>query len=122
VVLVVFATNLRPAELVDEAFLRRIQYKVFAENPTREDFLKIFSNYCARVAVPFDGNVVDRLLTDQLRPRKIPLRGCQPSALIEQALALAEYLGQDRRLTIELLTAACNSYFVDERETVTEYA
>ena len=48
VVLVVFATNLKPAELVDEAFLRRIQYKVFAESPTREDFLQIFENYCAR--------------------------------------------------------------------------
>ena len=33
-VLPVFATNIKPAELVDEAFLRRIQYKVFAENPT----------------------------------------------------------------------------------------
>ena len=36
--LVVFATNIRPAELVDEAFLRRIHYKVFAESPTRADF------------------------------------------------------------------------------------
>ena len=37
-VLVVFATNIRPSELVDEAFLRRIHYKVFAESPTRADF------------------------------------------------------------------------------------
>ena len=117
-----FATNLRPAELVDEAFLRRIQYKVFAENPTREDFLKIFENYCARVGVPFDREIVDQLLTDYLRPRKIALRGCQPGALIEQALALAEYLGQRRHLTIELLAAACNSYFVDDRDTPAEYA
>jgi len=122
VVLVVFATNLRPAELVDEAFLRRIQYKVFAENPTHADFLQIFENYCARVHLPFDQGLVERLLVEYFRPRKIPLRGCHPGALIEHALALAEYLGQGRHLTIELLTAACNSYFVDDRETPTEYA
>ena len=122
VVLVVFATNLKPAELVDEAFLRRIQYKVFAESPTREDFLHIFSNYCDTVRLPYDRALVERVLADYFRPRNIPLRGCQPGALIEQALALAEYLGQERRLTYELLMASCNSYFVDDRELPTEYA
>ena len=42
VVLIVFATNIRPSELVDEAFLRRIRYKVFAESPTVEEFRAIF--------------------------------------------------------------------------------
>src|SRR5262245_32078738 len=41
-VLVVFATNLNPSDLVDEAFLRRIQYKVLAESPSVEQFTKIF--------------------------------------------------------------------------------
>jgi predicted ATPase with chaperone activity len=122
VVLVVFATNLKPAELVDEAFLRRIQYKVFAESPTREDFLRIFSNYCNSVHVQYDQPLVERVLGEYYRPRNIPLRGCQPGALIEQVLALAEYLGQERKLTYELLTAACSSYFVDDRELPTEYA
>jgi predicted ATPase with chaperone activity len=121
-VLVVFATNMRPAELVDEAFLRRIQYKVFAESPTHDDFVNIFRNYCAQVGVGFDEALVEHLLVGYLRPRKIALRGCQPGALIEQALALAEYLGQGRQLTLDLLTAACDSYFVDDRETPTEYA
>jgi predicted ATPase with chaperone activity len=122
IVLVVFATNLRPAELVDEAFLRRIQYKVFAENPTHQDFLQIFGNYCAGVKLPFEPDVVERLLTDYFRPRRIPLRGCQPGALIEQAIALSEYRGEGRRLTYELLLAACDSYFVDDRVAPTEYA
>jgi len=122
VVLVVFATNLRPAELVDEAFLRRIRYKVFAENPTVDDFHQIFANYCAKAGVPYDRSVVERLLFEYYRPRKIPLRGCQPGALVDLALALGEYLGQSRRLTLELLTAAGESYFVDDRETPTEYA
>lgn len=122
VVLVVFATNLKPAELVDEAFLRRIQYKVFAENPTREDFLQIFENYCFRRGVEFDRDLVERLLAEYFRPRQIALRGCQPGALIEQALSLAEYLGEERRLTLDLLTSACKSYFVDDRELPAEYA
>jgi SpoVK/Ycf46/Vps4 family AAA+-type ATPase len=121
-VLVVFATNLKPAELVDEAFLRRIQYKVFAESPTHVDFLQIFKNYCAHAGLPFDRGLVEQLLMVYFRPRKIPLRGCQPGALIEQALALAEYSGHGRQLTAELLMAACNSYFVDDRETPVEYA
>jgi SpoVK/Ycf46/Vps4 family AAA+-type ATPase len=121
-VLVVFATNLKPTELVDEAFLRRIQYKVFAESPTREDFLRIFSNYCAAVHIPFDHLLIERLLSEYYQPRAIPLRGCQPGAIVEQSLALAEYLGLEPRLTFELLVAACNSYFVDDRELPTEYA
>ena len=122
VVLVVFATNLKPADLVDEAFLRRIQYKVFAESPTHADFIQIFKNYCAQVGIKFDRALVERLLVEYFRPRKIPLRGCQPGALIEQALALAEYTGQRRHLTMELFLAACDSYFVDDRELPTEYA
>lgn len=117
VVLVVFATNIKPAELVDEAFLRRIQYKVFAESPTARDFTQIFQNYCGQVGVPFDREVADGLLRETLHPRKILLRGCQPRDLINQALALAEYTGQPRRLTPALLEAACDSYFVDDRET-----
>ena len=45
-VLVVFATNIRPGELVDEAFLRRIHFKIFAESPTVTDYLHIFERYC----------------------------------------------------------------------------
>lgn len=121
-VLVVFATNIRPVELVDEAFLRRIQYKVFTESPTAADFTRIFENYCGEVSVPFERPVADALLTEYFRPRKIALRGCQPRDLINQALALAEYSAQPRRLTPALLEAACRTYFVDDQELPAEYA
>lgn len=115
-VFVVFATNTRPVELVDEAFLRRIQYKVFVESPSVEDFIQIFANHCRQVDVPFERPIVEDLLRHYFHPRKIALRGCQPRDLINQALALADYLGQPRRLTSALLEAACDSYFVDDRE------
>lgn len=115
-VLVVFATNIKPAELVDEAFMRRIQYKVFAESPTLPDFLKIWENYCRDARVKFDRGLVERIVEQEIRPRNIALRGCQPRDLIEHALALAIYLEQPRELTFDLLSQACASYFIDERE------
>jgi hypothetical protein len=115
-VLVVFATNIRPAELVDEAFLRRIHYKVFAESPTRADFVHIFENYCRSHNLEYDPSLVDGLLNGYFRPRGIQMRGCHPRDLIEQALAHAEYVGEQPRLTPQLLEAACAGYFVDDTE------
>lgn len=114
--LVVFATNIRPSELVDEAFLRRIHYKVFAESPTIADFKQIFAKCCAERGVDYDDELIDELLQNYYRPRKLALRGCHPRDLLDQALARASYLGEDRRLTSELLEAACASYFVDDAE------
>lgn len=122
VVLLVLATNIKPAELVDEAFLRRIHYKVFAESPNREAFLRIFENYCDSVGVPYDRPIAEEMLDTYFRPRKIALRGCQPRDLIEQALAVAEYAGEPRRLTPDLLRTACSSYFLDDRADRVEYA
>jgi predicted ATPase with chaperone activity len=114
--LVIFATNIRPADLVDEAFLRRIHYKVFAESPTVADFMLIFEHCCRQRNVEFEPALVEELVDGYYQPRAIPLRGCHPRDLIDQALSLAEYLGLPRRLTSALLEAACASYFVDEQE------
>jgi len=114
--LVVFATNIRPSELVDEAFLRRIHYKVLAESPTVADFKHIFENCCRERGVGYDDRLIDGLLNDYFRPRNIVLRGCHPRDILDQALAQAAYLGEEPRLTAELLEAACASYFVDDTE------
>ena len=118
-VLVVFATNIKPSELVDEAFLRRIHYKVFAESPTRADFGHIFDNYCRSRNLDYEPQMIDRLLEGYFKPRGIQMRGCHPRDLIEQALAHAEYIGQPPVLTDDLLEAACAGYFVDDTEQAT---
>jgi len=41
-VLIVFATNLNPSDLVDESFLRRMRYKVHVTDPTWDEFREIF--------------------------------------------------------------------------------
>jgi hypothetical protein len=114
--LVVFATNIRPSELVDEAFLRRIHYKVFCESPTIADFKEIFAKCCAERSIEYDDGIIEDLLQNYYRPRRLALRGCHPRDLLDQALAQASYLGEERRLTPALLEAACASYFVDDTE------
>jgi predicted ATPase with chaperone activity len=120
--LVIFATNIKPADLVDEAFLRRIHYKVFAESPTVAEFMLIFENCCRARHLAFDRELVEHLLRTYYAPRQLPIRGCQPRDLIDQALSLAEYQGAPRQLTRELLDSACAAYFVDESETPVSYA
>jgi predicted ATPase with chaperone activity len=114
--LLVFATNLRPSTLVDEAFLRRIHYKVFAESPSIEEFTQIFRNCCEERGLTFDRDLIDFLVRERYRPRAIPLRGCHPRDLIDQALSLADYRGDPRELTPGLLVAACDTYFVEDEE------
>ena len=55
-------------------------------------------------------------MSKELRPRSIPMRGCHPRDLIEHALAIAKYLDQPRELTPALLSEACASYFVEDRD------
>jgi predicted ATPase with chaperone activity len=114
--LLVFATNLRPSTLVDEAFLRRIRYKVFAESPRVEEFAQIFRNCCDERLLEYDRSVVDHLLREWYGRRQIALRGCHPRDLIEQALSMADYRGDPHTLTPELMDAACASYFVADEE------
>ena len=120
--LIVFATNIRPAELVDEAFLRRIQYKIFAESPTVEDFKQIFATCCRDLGATAEHGLVEQVLLQYYRPRKIALRGCHPRDLIKQSLSLASYLDRPPHLTYDLLEAACNSYFVSEAPESVVYA
>jgi SpoVK/Ycf46/Vps4 family AAA+-type ATPase len=114
-VLVVFATNIRPTELVDEAFLRRIHYKVFTESPSESDFKQIFERCCEQFGIAYDETLVEGLIAEHFAPRQMPLRGCHPRDLITQALSIAEYLGEPKRLTDGLLRMAFHTYFVDER-------
>jgi SpoVK/Ycf46/Vps4 family AAA+-type ATPase len=114
-IFVAFATNVTPSDLVDEAFLRRVHYKILAESPTAEDFARIFENYCEECNLSFDPRLVERLLSGYYARHQTPLRGCHPRDLIDQALRLVEYRDAPRELTDELLETACASYFVQDR-------
>ena len=113
-VLTVFATNLDPLSLADEAFLRRIPYKIEIEDPTPQQFTRIFELNCERRDLKFHPVMVAYLHRRHYRPASRPLRACQPRDLIEQVSALCHYRGEEPRITRELLDAACAAYFVDD--------
>jgi hypothetical protein len=115
---VVFATNLKPSELVDEAFLRRIQYKVLAESPTVDEFIQIFENYCRHKRLGFDRAFAEYVVHN-VQQRGVHLRACHPRDLIEHALSIGAYLGLSRGLSIDLLAEACATYFVEDRDLAT---
>lgn len=111
-VLVVFATNLRPQDLMDEAFMRRIHAKIQLPDPTPQQFAGIFEGYCRSVDVPYDASLVDHLVHGYFATHHQAIRGCHARDLVEHALLLAQYRGEPRQLTPALLDAACEVYFV----------
>jgi hypothetical protein len=112
-VLMVFATNLDPRSLADEAFLRRIPYKIPIVDPTLEQFTRIFELNCMRRQLRFDPVIVSYLLRHHYEPNRRPLRACHPRDLLDQVIALSRYRGQEPSITREMLDAACRAYFVD---------
>jgi hypothetical protein len=117
-VLIVFATNLKPETLADEAFLRRIRYKIYAKNPTFEEFSQIFALNCRRYGIGFDPVIVEYLNRRYYQPRGLPLRACHPRDLVEQMVDLCRYQGVTPGITRELLDTACRSYFLEEEESL----
>jgi len=93
-----------------------VRYKVYAESPSPEDFVRIFEQCCQERQVRFDRTVVESLLDGYFHHHGVALRACQPRDLINQALQLATYRGVPRELTPELLESACVAYFVDDRQ------
>lgn len=111
-VLIIFATNLEPSSLADEAFLRRIPYKIAIEDPSVEQFTAIFERACMRRGLRFHKVMVAYLLRRHYRPVGRALRACHPRDLLDQVTALCRYRGIQPAITRELLDAACESYFL----------
>jgi hypothetical protein len=110
----VFATNLDPASLADEAFLRRIPYKIPIHDPSVEQFTRIFELNCRRRHLRFHQVMVAYLLRRHFTPVGRPLRSCHPRDLLDQVTALCRYQGREPVITRELMDAACEAYFVNE--------
>jgi len=112
--LIALATNLNPASLADEAFLRRIPYKIAVNDPTLEQFVRIFELNCERRNLRFHQVMVAYLQRRHYTPLGRPLRACHPRDLLDQVIALCRYRGIEPAITRELLDAACASYFIGE--------
>ncbi|MGH9310878.1 MAG: ATP-binding protein [Vicinamibacterales bacterium] len=115
-VLIVFATNLKPESLADEAFLRRIPYKIRAKDPSVDEYCRIFEMNCRKRSLAFDPVMVEYLLRKYYQPRKLELRSCHPRDLVEQVVNMCRYQNREPVITRDLLDAACASYFLEETE------
>lgn len=110
--LLVLSSNLDPADLMDEAFLRRIKYKVKARDPNREMFRSIFQGACRSYDVPYDEDGFEYLVREHYETTGRPFRGVHPRDLLEQLVALARYIEVPPRMSHDLLDAVIGTYFI----------
>ncbi len=109
--LLIFATNRTPSSLVDEAFLRRIQYKIEIKAPTQLEFSEILRRVCEARNIPFYPQAAD-WIAQYCAQRNIALRSCHPRDLMGHLDAAARFLGKPSEITPELVELACETYFV----------
>ena len=115
-VFIIFATNLKPESLADEAFLRRIPYKILAKDPTTDEYCKIFELNCRKRGLAFDPVMIEYLERRYYKPRNLQMRACHPRDLVEQVVDICRYQKKTPAITRELLDMACGSYFLEETD------
>jgi hypothetical protein len=112
----VLSTNLNPEDLIDDAFLRRIQNKLSVPDPTGQQFLDIFVGQCKTMGIPFDQNGFNHLVTKHYFEMKRPFRASHPRDLLRQLVGIARYRNIPPEMTPQLLDAACGTYFVNSKK------
>lgn len=111
--LIVFSTNLDPSQLVDAAFLRRIQMKVEVATPDEKLFYQIFIRICQAYNIAFDKDSFLHLIRKWYVEPKRTLQAVHPRDLVRTVVSICNYEGAQPRLTPELIDEACQAYFVD---------
>ena len=108
--LIIFSTNLEPSDLVDEAFLRRIPYKIEIDNPSREEFHSLFQLYCKKLGCGYRAEVVDYLLEKHYEGKR-PMRRCHPRDLLGQVRNYCAYNDLPTEMLPEHFDRVVDSYF-----------
>jgi len=112
--LIIFSTNLEPKDLCDDAFLRRIPYKINVPNPTEEEFRKLFDFVAPKMGFtlqkPFY-DALDYLIETHYTAKNRPFRCCQPRDLLLQVRNRCLYLGEPLSVSPALYDYAASVYF-----------
>ncbi|HEX9262756.1 MAG TPA: ATP-binding protein [Candidatus Binatia bacterium] len=108
--LLIFATNLDPSDLVDDAFLRRMGYRLYINAPDREMYKTIFEQYVRANGFDYDPKYLDYVFR-LYETDKRPLRGCEPRDLIQRCVDLCKYENRPMELSNDLLNLAWQNYF-----------
>ena len=109
--LIIFSTNLEPQDLVDEAFLRRIPYKIQINDPDEAEFHHLFELYAVAAGCEYRADVVDHLLRAHYRPNSLRLRRCHPRDLLGQVRNYCAYNGLPMEMRPEYFDRVVKSYF-----------
>jgi predicted ATPase with chaperone activity len=113
---VVFATNLNPMELADEAFMRRIQNKIRLGYPPAPQYKEIFRRNCEKCSLKYTEEMVNyflHILEDRYHQ---PMRPCYPSDIVHQIVWTAQYEARPAVLDRESIDRACRNYFVNPED------
>ena len=113
----IFSTNLQPEQLGDEAFLRRIQYKMLLRSPDEAEFLEIFHQFCTARELPFDPELPGRFVEKHYRRTGKRFRRCHPRDVLSHAIDLIHFEKRAYELTDEILDSAFESCFLEESDT-----
>jgi ATP-dependent 26S proteasome regulatory subunit len=109
--LVVFSTNLQPKDLVDDAFLRRIPYKIEVANPSEQDFRKLFQIMAKIIKVPYRPEILDYLIAKHYKGVGREFRNCQPRDLLLQVRSYCLFNSIPQQMTQETIDFAVDNYF-----------
>ncbi len=109
--LLVFSSNYPPARLADDAFLRRLPYKIKTQDPTEAQFQELFRREAAAHGLTYDQATVDQLIETHYRSAGRPLRCCHPRDLLKQVRHYCEFRRLPYTIQPEYLAAAVRSYF-----------
>jgi len=114
--LLIFSTNLDPHQLADEAFLRRIKFKIEIRDPDEAQYRLIWELVAKGKRVEYDERGVDYLITKWYRPTNRPFRMCQPRDILDQMMAIAKYNMERVNFSPDLIDAACTTYFISAEQ------
>ena len=111
-----FSTNLNPASFGDEAFLRRIQYKLLMRGPALNEFVQIFERYCFENRIPCPDGIVSRFIDRHYARTGKEFRRCHPRDVLIHALNLVHFEKLPLELTDQILDRAFDSCFLSEED------
>jgi predicted ATPase with chaperone activity len=109
--IILFSTNLQPEALVDEAFMRRVPFKIEIGNPSTAEFVELFIRACASMGITYHEDVVEELIQNFYVKRNRPFRRCHPRDLLQQIKCLCAYRGERAAMRSDLMQLACQNYF-----------
>ncbi len=108
----VFATNLNPAELLDQAFLRRMRHKIKVPNQTEAEFIENLQRVCVSKGIEFRTEMAAYLIDQYYKKENREFAGSHPRDLIEQIIDRARFRREIPAMSQVAIDAAVTNYFV----------